>query len=149
MKTTIQGVLIRLTGEKRGVVEQCMKTFESATRYSYARICDGVPILDIEKDVMDKFSLNSRWSKDAVARAKAAYVGAEKLVEKGKLESPRKLIWGGRRNFERRAKGEISNEEWRRIRSNQFWSRGDKSKNGNLNLRIESAAFFISLSTTA
>jgi IS605 OrfB family transposase len=97
-----------------------------------------VPILDIEKDVAQKFGFNSRWAKDAVARAKAAHDGAEKLVEQGSLESPRKLIWGGRKNFERRSQGEITNEEWKRIRSSQFWSRGDKSKGGNLNLRIES-----------
>jgi len=114
-----------------------IRRFESATRYAYARICDDVPILDIEKDVMQKFNLNSRWAKDAVSRAKATYAGAEKLVEKGKLESPRKLIWGGHKNFERCSKGELSNEEWRCIRSSQFWSRGDKSKGGNLNLRIE------------
>ena len=138
MKTTIQGVLIRLTDEQREIIEDLIRRFESATRYAYARICDGVPILDIEKDAMGKFGLNSRWAKDAVSRAKAAYAGVEALVERGKLESPRKLIWGGRRNFERRSKGEITNEEWRRIRSNQFWSRGDRSKNGNLNLRIVS-----------
>lgn len=139
MKTTIQGCLIRLTDEKREAIEEIIRRFESATRYAYAHICDDMSILDIEKDVMQKFSLNSRWAKDAVARAKAAYAGAEKLVEKGRLESPRKLIWGGRKNFEHRSKCEITNEEWRRIRSNQFWSRGDKSKSGNLNLRIEPA----------
>jgi predicted transposase len=100
MKTTIQGCLIRLTDEKRDVTEDMIRRFESATRYSYARICDGVSILDIEKDVMQKFCINSRWAKDAVARAKAAYAVAERLVEKGKLSSPRKLVWGGRRNFE-------------------------------------------------
>lgn len=139
MKTTIQGCLIRLDDEKRKAVEEIIRRFESGARYAYARICDSIPILDIEKDVMQKFDLNSRWAKDVVMRAKAAYDGAEKLVETGRLESPRKLIWGGRKNFECRSKGEITNGEWRRIRSNQFWSRGDKSKNGNLNLRIEPA----------
>lgn len=138
MKTTIQGCLIRLDDDRRESIEELIRCFESATRYAYARICDDMPILDIEKDVMVKFGFNSRWAKDAVARAKAAYAGAEKLVEKDKLESPRKLVWGRRKNFERRGKGEITNEEWKRIRSNQFWSRGDKSKSGNLNLRIES-----------
>jgi len=137
VKTTIQGCLIRLTDEKRDAIEEIIRRFESATRYAYARICDNLSVLNIEKDVMQKFGLNSRWAKDAVTRAKAAYISAEKLVEKGKLKSPRKLIWGGRRNFERRSKDKITNKEWRRIRSNQFWSRGDKSKGGNLNLRIE------------
>jgi len=137
VKTTIHGCLVRLTDEKRSIIEDMIRRFESATRYAYARICDNISILNIEKDVMAKFSFNSRWAKDAVARAKALYKRADKLVKDGKLESPRKIIWGGRLNFRRRARGEISKEEWRRIRSNQFWSRGDKSKGGNLNLRIE------------
>lgn len=87
MKTTIQGVLIRLTDEERQAVEDTIRRFESATRYAYARLCDSVPVLEIEKDVAERFSLNSRWAKDAVARARAAYAGAEKLVEEGKTGS--------------------------------------------------------------
>lgn len=47
-----------------------------------------------------------------------------------------KIIFGGRNNFIRRCKGLISNEEWKSLRDNNYYSRGDKTKKGNPNLRI-------------
>ncbi|MFP5106795.1 IS200/IS605 family accessory protein TnpB-related protein [Neobacillus sp. C211] len=46
------------------------------------------------------------------------------------------VIFGGKRNFYERLKGTISRDEWRDLRSNTLYSRGDKSKKGNLNTRI-------------
>ncbi len=47
-----------------------------------------------------------------------------------------KIIFGGRKNFIKRCKGQISNEEWKELRDNNYYSRGDKTKCGNPNLRI-------------
>lgn len=47
-----------------------------------------------------------------------------------------KIIFGGRKNFIKRCKGLISNEEWKNLRDNNYYSRGDKTKKGNPNLRI-------------
>lgn len=47
-----------------------------------------------------------------------------------------KIIFGGRKNFIRRCKGLISNKEWKNSRDNNYYSRGDKTKKGNPNLRI-------------
>lgn len=47
-----------------------------------------------------------------------------------------KVIFGGRKNFFNRMKNKISKEEWKEHRSNTLYSRGDKSKKGNLNTRI-------------
>ncbi|MFJ5621965.1 IS200/IS605 family accessory protein TnpB-related protein [Peribacillus loiseleuriae] len=46
------------------------------------------------------------------------------------------VIFGGKKNFYERLKGTISNDEWKDLRSNTLYSRGDKSKKGNLNTRI-------------
>jgi len=46
------------------------------------------------------------------------------------------VIFGGKKNFFKRMSGEISNTEWKELRSNELYSRGDKSKKGNLNLRM-------------
>ena len=137
MKVTIQGCLIRLTDKQHRIIEDMIRRFESATRYTYARLCNETPIPAIRKDVQRKFELNSFWAECAMDRAKAAYKTAQNLTKEGKLQSPRKLIWGGRRNFELRSRGKISKEQWRHIRSNQFWSIGQKQKKGNRNLRIE------------
>jgi IS605 OrfB family transposase len=47
-----------------------------------------------------------------------------------------KVIFGGKQNFYKRLKGKITNEEWKDLRSNQLYARGDKSKKGNLNIRL-------------
>ena len=46
------------------------------------------------------------------------------------------IIFGGKDNFYKRLKGKISKEEWKDLRSNQLYCRGDKNKKGNPNLRI-------------
>jgi len=45
-------------------------------------------------------------------------------------------IFGGKKNFYERMKGNITNEKWKDLRTNQLYSRGDKTKKGNLNARI-------------
>ncbi|MDM5187416.1 IS200/IS605 family accessory protein TnpB-related protein [Bacillus sp. DX4.1] len=57
----------------------------------------------------------------------------ESHLEKGTIP---KVIFGGRKNFIKRMKRRISNEEWKNLRSKSLYSRGDRSKNGNLNMRI-------------
>jgi IS605 OrfB family transposase len=47
-----------------------------------------------------------------------------------------RVIFGGKQNFYKRLKGKITNEEWKDLRSNQLYARGDKSKKGNLNIRL-------------
>ncbi len=46
------------------------------------------------------------------------------------------VIFGGKKQFYERVKGKITNEEWRKLRSNTLYSRGDRTKKGNLNTRI-------------
>ncbi|KYD06836.1 IS200/IS605 family accessory protein TnpB-related protein [Saccharococcus caldoxylosilyticus] len=53
----------------------------------------------------------------------------------GQRTIPR-VIFGGKQNFYKRLKGKITNEEWKDVRSNQLYARGDKSKKGNLNIRL-------------
>lgn len=46
------------------------------------------------------------------------------------------VTFGTKQMFIRRCKGLISSEEWKSCRNNRIYSRGDKTKNGNPNLRI-------------
>ena len=59
------------------------------------------------------------------------------------------VIFGTKEMFLRRCKGLISNKEWKECRNNRFYSRGDKSKNGNPNLRIiiNNGISFLKIST--
>lgn len=66
--------------------------------------------------------------------------------EKGTIPS---VIFGGRKNFMKRFKGQISKQEWKDLRSNELYARGDKSKKGNLNIRLDydenENAFFLEI----
>lgn len=46
------------------------------------------------------------------------------------------VIFGGKENFYKRCRNEISNEEYNKNRNNHFVARGDATKKGNPNLRI-------------
>lgn len=46
------------------------------------------------------------------------------------------VVFGTKEMFLRRCKGLISNEEWKSCRNNRIYSRGDKTKSGNPNLRV-------------
>jgi hypothetical protein len=46
------------------------------------------------------------------------------------------IVFGGKKNLEKVQKEEISKEDWRELRSNSFYSRGDASKEGNLHTRL-------------
>ncbi len=57
------------------------------------------------------------------------------------------VVFGSKRLFRERCKGNISREEWLAARSNRYCSRGDRAKGGNLNarLRVENGDIFLDL----
>ncbi|MCU5374679.1 IS200/IS605 family accessory protein TnpB-related protein [Bacillus pacificus] len=60
------------------------------------------------------------------------------------------VIFGGRKNFEKRTKGLLTKEQWYELRNGRFSARGDKSKKGNPNLRVieEDGSFFLEMTTS-
>jgi hypothetical protein len=46
------------------------------------------------------------------------------------------IVFGGKKNLKKVQKEELSKEEWKELRSNSFYSRGDASKEGNLHTRL-------------
>jgi len=57
----------------------------------------------------------------------------QKHLDKGTIPP---VVFGGRKLFLERCKGNITHEQWREARSNRYLSRGDKTKGGNLNTRL-------------
>ena len=76
---------------------------------------------EIIKRVQELTGLNSRYVKDA-------YATIENL--------PPHATFGGLRNQRLREKGKITNEEYKKRRNSIIYARGDKSRKGNLNMRI-------------
>lgn len=182
VKITMRAVLINVGHEQKQTIDELMTVFCSAVRYSFKRILTGKKILDIEKDVAHKYSLNSRQGKDAVENARQTIKSQRELVKMEydnytkKVEAIEKQLqkqnisqkkrnallqkidkrrrkqqyyktfidtstippvtFGTKNLFIKRCKGLITKEEWQSARSNRVYSRGDKTKGGNPNLRI-------------
>src|SRR5690606_33468318 len=84
------------------------------------------------------FCLNTRYADDAVMKAQALLDSARELGE-----DPRKVVPGGSGLFEQLKRRHLSGKplkelkrEWKEKRQGLLYSRGDKTKGGNLNLRF-------------
>jgi len=124
--------------EEKEKVLALMRRFSSATRYAYKRLLEGVAEKDIEKRVAEKHKLNARYVKDAVLIAKGVL---KSCIERG--QNPKKLVFGSRELFEKLKKKHLTgkrreklSQRWEERRYYYLYSRGEKSKNGNLNLRF-------------
>jgi len=132
MQTTIRGQVLQTTPTQDDVLDRLIREQEAAKRVSFCRICEGKSRTDIvQEDLKPKFPLNTRYLRDAHYEAKATHKSAEEL-----MDDPSKVIFGGRKWFYERQRGKITRREWKRRRNRHLVSRGDRSKNGNLNVRL-------------
>lgn len=121
-------------------IEYLFEHFNSCKRFCYVRMSrDG---LKDPRSLAAKHygsTLNSRWISDAACEAKA-------VVERLKENPETKVIFGGRVAWEAYKSGTLSKDAWAGLRSKNIYSRGDKTKKGNPNLRIEEKTLRITLS---
>jgi len=136
-KVTIQARL-KAKREERKVFDDLMRRWSSCVRFVYNRLLEGKTRDELKKTLQSKFKLNSRYVDDAILQAQTIITLSKKLGF-----NPKKVIFGGRELFEKLSKKHLSEEQrtklkekWREKRQGNLYSRGDKSKNGNLNLRI-------------
>jgi IS605 OrfB family transposase len=124
--------------EEKEKVLALMRRFSFATRYAYKRLLEGIAEKEIEKRVAEKHKLNARYVKDAVLIAKGVL---KSCIQRG--QNPKKLVFGSRELFEQLKKMHLTGKKreklrkkWEERRYYYLYSRGEKSKNGNLNLRF-------------
>ena len=69
-----------------------------------------------------------------------------KFIDSGTIPP---VVFGTKALFIKRCKGQITHEEWRAARSSRVYSRGDKTKSGNPNLRVidDGKQTFLEIST--
>ena len=134
-KTTIQARL-KVKGKEKEILDDLMRRWSSCMRYAY--LLEGKTRNELKRELQKVFSLNSRYVDDAILEAQKIITLSKKLGFK-----PEKVIFGGRELFEKLSKKHLSKKQrkelkkrWREKRQGNLYSRGDKSKNGNLNLRI-------------
>ncbi|UZQ83648.1 IS200/IS605 family accessory protein TnpB-related protein [Thermoanaerobacter sp. RKWS2] len=135
----IQAKLIFLNQQDKQIVLDLMRRWSSCMRFAYKRLLEGYDRNTLKRDLQGTFDLNSRYVDDAIMIARSTLESSKELGN-----NPKKVIFGGRDLFEKLQKRHINGKEyqklktkWQERRKGNLYSRGDKSKKGNLNTRIE------------
>jgi len=117
---------IELSEEEEKALQNLFFAFGKARRLCYSlrqkyELKGEMSRSEIIRRVQELTGLNSRYVKDA-------YATIEHL--------PPHATFGGLNNQRMREKGKITREEYKKRRNSIIYARGDKTKGGNLNLRI-------------
>lgn len=131
-KVTIPAYIIDLSPKDQGVIDRLLQQFGNARRRAYSLKRQGLNKGTIEKILQLDHQLNSRYAKDAYYSIK---------------ELPSHVTFGGLYNQRLREKKKITKIEYRKRRNAILLSRGDKSKQGNLNLRLDLTAMTLRITT--
>jgi IS605 OrfB family transposase len=136
---TIQAKLTFPSKEDEQIVLDLMRRWSSCVRFAYNRLLEGFSRNALKRELQGVFNLNSRYVDDAIMKAKSVL---ESCRERD--ENPSKVIFGGRSLFDKLKKRHINGkayeklkQEWQERRRGNLYSRGDRTKKGNLNTRIE------------
>ena len=135
---TVECLLAFDKDEDKEKVLNLMRKFSSMVRFAYKRLLEGVERKELTKLLAQKYGINTRYSDSAVFLAQQTL---DSCVERG--QNPKKLVFGSRVVFEKLKKKHLTGkrreklrQEWEERRYGFLYSRGDKSKGGNLNLRL-------------
>jgi len=136
---TLECLLEFETKEDINAILDLMRRFSSAMRYAYKRLLEGEKRKDLKKHLSKLFNINTRYSDDAIFLAQSM-ITLFKAID----QNPKKLIFGSRKVFEHLKKNHLTDKrrkqlktKWKESRQGNLYSRGDKTKQGNLNLRFE------------
>jgi transposase, putative, N-terminal domain len=136
---TLQCLLEFKNEKDKEIVLDLMRRFSSAMRYAYKRLLEGEKRKVLKKNISILFNINTRYSDDAILLAQSMI---SSYKERG--QNPKKVIFGSRVLFDKLSKKHLTGKsrkslikKWREKRQGNLYSRGDKSKQGNLNLRLQ------------
>lgn len=151
-----KGEIEKLISHKYGLnIRQSKDAVESARQLITSQ---KVLIKDYYENYTKKVRVIENQIKKSKANKKIEYLNkklekrkTKRDIYKNHIENNTipKIVFGGRENFIRRCKGLITNKEWKDLRDNNYYSRGDKTKKGNPNLRIieDNNMAFLEIST--
>jgi transposase, putative, N-terminal domain len=136
---TLECLLEFQNKQDKEIVLDLMRRFSSAMRYAYKRLLEGKKRKDLKKHLSKLFNINTRYSDDAILLVQSMI---SSYKERG--QNPKKIIFGSRKVFEQLKKNHLTGKrrkqlktKWKESRQGNLYSRGDKSKQGNLNLRFQ------------
>jgi IS605 OrfB family transposase len=139
---SVHARLVFLTKEDEQAVLDLMRRFSSATRFAYNRLLEGQDRKELKREngpLCTLFGLNTRYADGAIEKAEALIASAKELGQE-----PSKVIFGGRKLFEKLKRRHLSGKvllalkrKWKEKRQGSLYSRGEAAKKGNANLRLE------------
>ncbi|WP_051946710.1 IS200/IS605 family accessory protein TnpB-related protein [Thermus amyloliquefaciens] len=140
--TGLEALLVFPKHEDHKDTVDLMRRFSSAFRTAYHRLLEGWDRKTLKREegfLCTWFGLNTRYADDALLKAQSLI---SSLKERG--EDPRKVVFGGRKLHGELSRFSRSNRplyrekkaEWKEKRQGNLYARGDKTKSGNLNLRL-------------
>ena len=135
---TVECLLAFEKDEDKGRVLTLMRKFSSMVRFAYKRLMGGAASKELKKLLAQKYGINTRYSSDAIVLAQQT-LGS--CLERE--QNPKKLVFGSRELIEQLKKKHLTGkrretlrQKWEEKRYGILYSRGDKTKEGNLNLRL-------------
>jgi len=135
---TVECLLAFDKDEDKGRALTLMRKFSSMVRFAYKRLMEGAERKELKKLLSRKYGINTRYSDDAILLAKQ---NLDSCIERE--QNPKKLVFGSREMFEQLKKKHLTGksreklrQKWEERRYGILYSRGDKSLQGNLNLRL-------------
>jgi len=135
---TVECLLAFDKDENKGRVLTLMRKFSAMVRFAYKRLMEGAERKELKKLLSQKYGINTRYSDDAILLAKQTL---ESCIERE--QNPKKIVFGSRELFEQLKKKHLTGkrretlrQKWEERRYGVLYSRGEKSKEGNLNLRL-------------
>ncbi len=123
MKTIITGTIHNGNFE---ALKNIMRDWSSCVRFAYQRIHKNK--ISISNDIVKSCKplymsrLNQRYIQDAVLKAK--------------MIKHEHVIFGGKNNWKRLLSSQLPKSQWQELRDNELYSRGDRSKSGNPNIKV-------------
>ncbi len=127
---TLPGVITSVTN--RALLNALLRKFGNARRRAFSLKRKGLATSCIETILQQEIGLNARYIKDAYYSIK---------------DLPYNTTFGGLKNQRLREKGKITKEEYKQRRNALLISRGERSKKGNLNLRLDFSTMQLRINT--
>ena len=87
-------------------------------------------------EIIGELRLAVKGRNNRVASLEKKLAGFKTYRESGSMP---KIVFGGRKLWEKVCKGRITREEWQAVRRNRLYSRGDETKGGNPNVKVSYA----------
>jgi len=106
------------------------------TAYDHAAWHDGNGAVHFRTDQEVRDHVKERFAHRKVTDAWMLHCAALEGMELRRRVPSGRMVFGGRKNLERRRTGLISNDDWKAMRLRPLQSRGDKKYAGNRHFRL-------------